>query len=676
MSASAVELRSVYLDSLTPVNVRVGYGELGRNGSLGYEGKRVTVQRNSYTRALSSHPPARILFNLGGRFTQFRCAVALNDDVPVGKSCADFAVLADGRLTTPVVHIEAGSSPRTVDANVAGAQLLELAVETSHWNYSHAVWIDPVLEAGPREVTPRFFDCLRRAEIVLPSTSLKAHRCIATVVSPGFEALADDMLGSLYANGACQDALLVLFVLGQSRDCARLASKYRSVVIPCVPRSRVNPMSKAILYSVARVVEADQYLCLDADMLILGSLKPVFSALEACPEGSILAVREGNGHGLDNLEHALMAVYGGTPNDRQLFLSGAEGSYSLVANDGIFAGSRTALLALDSTIRGISTGANWVDQRDDIWWRNQFIFNLALARLHCGVELDGCYNVQLHVQNVDLRRAPTGVEAEWHGRRVRLLHLSGSGRRKYPQLRGVYARVTDPLISTGDGDAYQEFLSSLQAWIGKYGTTALAWSFYGTSDARSARVRDSSAFPLFGLLHFLVRSNGCARVLETGTARGVSAACLASAVAHRAGACVVTFDPYSHPERADLWEALPTRMRACIESRTVDSLEGMAAAQKSGETYDAALLDSIHTEEHVWAEFQLASKLVCMGGLILIHDAKYVGGTVEQALRRIEAAGYGVTRLWTAECGTQEDDSLGLAVIENRLRVEQRNMQL
>jgi hypothetical protein len=54
--------------------------------------------------------------------------------------------------------------------------------------------------------------------------------------------------------------------------------------------------------------------------------------------------------------------------------------------------------------------------------------------------------------------------------------------------------------------------------------------------------------------------------------------------------------------------------------------------------------------------------------LILIHDVRYAHGTVEQALRQIEAAGYGVTRLWTAESGVLEDDHLGLALIENRLR--------
>ena len=182
-------------------------------------------------------------------------------------------------------------------------------------------------------------------------------------------------------------------------------------------------------------------------------------------------------------------------------------------------------------------------------------------------------------------------------------------------------------------------------------------------------MRDSATLPILALLHYLIRANGCVRVLEAGTAKGVSAACMASAVAHRPGGRVVTFDPAPHTERVELWAALPTAVSACIEQRTVGSLEGMTAALASGECYEAALLDSLHSADHVWAEFQLAVQLVCPGGLILIHDPRYAHGTVEEALQRIEAAGYGVVRLWTADAGIREDDQLGLAVIENRCQM-------
>jgi len=664
----------MYLDTLPLQRTSVGYGQLGTHGNLGYEGKSVLVQRKRYRHALSTHPPAHLEFNLGGRFSRFHCQLSLNDDVHSGVSNAEFDVFADKRLVA-TAHVVAGEPPHVIESNIAGAQVLELKVTTHSWAYCHAVWLDPqVEESVDRVSTKTLVDCLKRAEITLPVTIPSAERCIATVVSPGFESLLDDMLGSLYANGGCQDALLVVFALSHNTACERVVAKYRGLLIRCKPNSRVNAMSKGILYSVAHVINAQQFLCLDADMLVLGDLKPVFAALDACSEGSILACREGNGKSFSNLEHALCTAYGGQATDIQRVLgtTEGEGSYPFVVNDGFFAGSRSALFALDSTIRAMPGAIAWIDEQRNIWWRNQFIFNLALARLQCGVELEASYNIQLHVQNVQFNNVNGRIQASWQGRTVHVLHFSGTGRHKYPQLRNLFARVPDPLVGSGNGDGFTVFLQALRAWVGRHGLVALSWSFYGTTDARTARVNDPATMPLLATLHYLIRSNGCVRVLETGTARGVSAACLASAVAHRPDARVVTFDPYPNQLRADLWAALPETMRTCIEPRNIGSLEGLTAALQAAEQYDAALLDSIHTEEHVWAEFQLASRLVCPGGLILIHDVRYIHGTVERALQRIEADGYGVVRLWTAECGVCEDDKLGLAVIENRRRASRR----
>ncbi|WP_437299171.1 CmcI family methyltransferase [Sorangium sp. So ce426] len=658
----------VYLTDLTPTQVRVGYGQLGLHGSLGYENKAVRVADRSYSHALSAHPPSRVRFPLGGRYGALRCHVALNDDVPPGRSSADFSVFADGRLVAVVPQVLAGAPPRELVADVRGANTLELEIRTSRWEFCHAVWLDPVLdEAPPARAAERLLDCLGRAEITLPRVAPSARRCIATVVSPGYTELLDDMLGSLYAHGGCQDALLVVFALDADAECVRVAGKYGATLVPCRSHARINATSKALLYTVARVVDAERYLCLDADMLVLGDLRPIFAALEAAPSGSILVCREGNSRGLANLGQAFRDAYWGNANDlKALKITGAELAYPLAVNDGLFAAERSAMLALDGFIRELPGAVAWVDQRRDNWWRNQFIFNLALARLDCAVELDPTWNLQLHAQDVEWADRDGRARAEWHGRPVRVLHFSGVGRRKYPEQRNKFVRVSDPLTGGGGGDPYAAFLDALRAWIGRFGLASLAWSFYGVTDATTARVADPSTFPLLALLHYLVRTNGCVRVLETGTARGISAACLASAVAHRAEGRVVTLDPYRHAERSEMWKMLPESIRRCIEERTVGSLEGMAAALEAGERYEAALLDSIHTEEHVWAEFELASRLVCPGGLILIHDAIYAHGTVGKALLRIQAAGYDVTRLWTAESGIHEDDRLGLAVIENR----------
>jgi predicted O-methyltransferase YrrM len=405
-------------------------------------------------------------------------------------------------------------------------------------------------------------------------------------------------------------------------------------------------------------------------MLVLDDLRPVVAAIDALPEGSILACREGNGRGYGDVSHALTTAYAGKVSDVAALLGSSNGEerYPFVANDGLFAGSRTALLALDGAIRAMNGAAAWVDARHDIGWRNQLVFNLALAKLQCGVPLDDAYNVQLHTQDVQPRSEGARLRATWQGRDAHVLHFSGCGRNKYPETRGLFAHQSAALVGAPAGDGYAAFLSALRAWVGRRGLDALAISFYGTSDARSASVRDTTTLPLFALLHYLVRANGCVRIVESGTGRGVSTACLASAVAHREGGRVVTFDPHVLPERAELWATMPQAIRERIDQRRGDGVAGMRALLAAGDRFDAALLDSIHTEAQLLAEFEVARQLVCPGGLILCHDATLAGATVDVALRRIEAMGYGVARLLTAECGIPEDDHLGLAVIENRLR--------
>src|SRR5215831_3934127 len=343
----------MYLDQIPLLEMQVGYGDLGMNGSLGYEGQSVVVHHQYYAHAFGTHPPARVRFRLDRLYAGFSCRVALNDDVPPGRSHADFAVLADGREVAVETFVQAGESPRVLTADVSGAEHLELVVRTSRWEHCHAVWLDPQVDESPVPIT-RITDSLNRAEFSVPPSLPRAQKCVATVVSPGFEHLLDDMLGSFYANGGCQDALVVVLIIDGNAACERVVSKYKATPIRCQSRAGLNPMTKAVMYSIARVVDAQYYLCLDADMMVLGDLRPVFAALEACPPGRILTCREGNSHEANHLGSAIGWIYGGGASDlRQLEVSEAEQSYTLVVNDGIFAGDQNALRALDGVIRAM-----------------------------------------------------------------------------------------------------------------------------------------------------------------------------------------------------------------------------------------------------------------------------------------------------------------------------------
>jgi predicted O-methyltransferase YrrM len=656
------------LDTVEPLHARVGWGRVGTGGDLGYDGERVRVGGTHYEHALSTHPPARLLFHLGGAARRFRCRVALNDDVAPGSAAADFTVAVDGRQVAAAHDVVAGEQPRELVADLGGGHLLELLATSRQFAFAHAVWLEPEVDA---ELTgaARVVDCLRRAEIACPPPLPEADCCVATVASAGFEDLLDDLLGSLAAHARLGDARVVVLLLGESDAADAIVAKYRALPVRCRPLAGLSAASKAVLYSIALVTPARRYLCLDADMLVLDDLRPVLAAIDACADGSVFACREHNDDTYADLGDVLRTAYAGADEDigRILGEDRGEGAYPLVVNDGTFAGSRAALLALDATIRAMPGALRWLEEAPQLPWRNQLVFNLALARLRAGVELDPRYNVQLYTSDVEVGRTAGRPRAEWQGAPARIVHFNGAGRHKFGELRGLYAAVDDPLVGAGDGDGYDAFLGALRAWVARHGLRGLCWSFYGTTDGQAARVRDPGRLPLFAFLHYLLRSNGARDVLETGTARGVSTACLASAVAHRPEGRVVTIDVWAAPEREELWDALPAAMRACIEPRHGDALGTMRAALEAGERFDVALLDSDHSEEHVVQEIELARDLVVPGGLILVHDVAWHSGTAA-ALARAEAAGLAATRHWQGAMGEAEDGALGLAVIENRVR--------
>ena len=424
------------LDELEPFHVEVGYGDLGRHGWLGYENGRVTVSGQVYASALSTHPPARLRFAVPDGYVQLRCQVALNDDVADRGSHATFIVLADGRVVAEARNVQAGAAPVPLVADLAGAAVLELAVSTATWAHCHAVWLEPLLDppavAGrPPGAAQVVSDPLLRADITVPEGLRPTKQCIATVASVGFEQWADDFFGSVRAFGGCPDARLVLFALGDAPGLDEIAARHSATLVRCRLRVPLDPGSKSVLYAVASAIPAERFVCLDADVLVLSSLAPLFAAMDVCRPGAMLVCGEGNDHGLRDLAEALDFAYGGGPDPAFFARDSDFGRYSLVINDGLLAGSQTAFRALEAELRRLPGVVGWLDERADNRWRNQFAANVALARMAAAVELDPIWNVQLHVQEVDV----DGGRVSWRGREVRVLHFTGAGKNRLGTLR-------------------------------------------------------------------------------------------------------------------------------------------------------------------------------------------------------------------------------------------------
>lgn len=295
----------------------------------------------------------------------------------------------------------------------------------------------------PRNEPISVTDALGRAVMQADPAAPEIDRCVVTVGSPGYEEWVEGLFGSILAHARQEPPVLALFALADDdaalESLAVLAARCGARCYPCRPLRRPNPTSKALLYTAARVIPARRFVCVDADMIVFTDLDPLFTAIDTCVPGSLLVCREANDHRYTDLAHILRTAYqGGSPS---FFDPGSPlASYPLVVNDGLFAGDREALLALDQAVRGLPGAIDWVDENPAIDWRNQFVFNTAIAGLGNVVELDPTWDVQLHAQQVEVADAAGQPVARWGDRYVRVLHFCAPAKHLHPELR-AWARA-------------------------------------------------------------------------------------------------------------------------------------------------------------------------------------------------------------------------------------------
>ena len=177
---------------------------------------------------------------------------------------------------------------------------------------------------------------------------------------------------------------------------------------------------------------------MDADTLVLGRLDQLLDSIDCYGQESVLICQDA--HWAKNLGHAVESIYDGQPDDLEILLGRSavdESNFPLVVNDGVFAASAAALNSIDDYLRAIAGANDWI--QSGVPWRNQFVFNLALASLNSGRRLDSRFNVQLNYQDLLLT---ADCEAMIDGQPAHIVHFNGGGRNKRNDLRGRYRRIT------------------------------------------------------------------------------------------------------------------------------------------------------------------------------------------------------------------------------------------
>lgn len=134
------------------------------------------------------------------------------------------------------------------------------------------------------------------------------------------------------------------------------------------------------------------------------------------------------------------------------------------------------------------------------------------------------------------------------------------------------------------------------------------------------------------LWHALVLLLQPRMVLETGTFKGYSTACIASALATLGGdRRVITIDPA--PQDGQVWAG--TSLESVVTLRRQMSQDALPDLIRAGTRFDMLVLDSDHHYDTIMTELLCYEPLLKVGGTILFHDSLFfdgVGAAVQQVL--------------------------------------------
>ena len=359
----------------------------------------------------------------------FHCTAHVDRFSPPHQNGVDFCVHVDEQLIAFAPGVRSSERPRNIVATIPANSTAKLSIVTESGKPSNGIWGRPSISAASGR--QRFFDVLNRAEIVLPSHIPTVTRCIATVASPDHAGYLQHLLESIQANANCSDAAVCVMAVDDDGTIKSLLQRYDAYAVDVRATLQADATLKSVLYSIASVIFADSYICLDTDIIVEGNLAQIFETIESLEDGSTLAVRESNRNRFTDLRHAFTEVYYGRYEDYDKLIAdvGPLKTDQIIINDGFFAGDRKAMLMNDSLLRESSVIRRWVFEKQEVLWRNQFAFNLALAKFGSAVLVDDRFNLQLNYVPLSEEEL---ARSEWKGRRISIMHYNGNSRDRHP----------------------------------------------------------------------------------------------------------------------------------------------------------------------------------------------------------------------------------------------------
>ena len=608
----------------------VGYGDIGFGGQIGFSDLYVSVLDKHYPNAIGAHAPSKLTFTLPQGIHGFSAYVALNDTSELS-SVADFFVYADDELIAVAHSVKPGQPPRLIEGEIYGAAKIHLVASTPHWPGCHTLWIDPVVT---RYETEYVRGVLGDIDASLGTTIEYCDTCIAVIVTEGYETMAETMLGSLWENGGCREASILILTDSGNTACQHLASKFNAIVKYINRTPKDTYIIKSIAYSIARLIRANNYLVLDVDMIVTNSLNPLLSSIGVMPSGHMMICREQE----NKLNNNLVSGFESHPYFSKLHeleklkVEQSVASHCPVFNGGVMAGNREAFLGLENAMRDLMPFSGYWEKQEvytnhnvKVKWREQGVMNAALARTGKWSELSGIYNCQLAVSNNHFEIVNGAPTAIIDGQNATIIHFNGIiGREHYRQTTHNYRDGAKKPFSTPNHNSTSEaVITGSKLFRNCYRNTASKafssidsfWDYQG----------------LWSTLWNTITEVRAPRVLDINTL-----AMCTSAIAMRASESVMgNIEIITKHQPPDWFVSIAG------DRLKIGDVELLASDnQESEKKYDIIILDTSSNTRMLINMMNIARNLISVNGSIILLDIQHPVNDISVILDKMRMDGW------------------------------------
>ena len=269
-------------------------------------------------------------------------------------------------------------------------------------------------------------------DLIIETADIPSENAVLIVAEPGKEAMLKDMLATLSAYGDVRDASVVLFCVNEAYDAMEGFGDFRVRVNSSrCPYGNV----RTLLYAAHRALRGPvKFLTLESDMLIVGSLRPLWDILDRSPLNTLAGIQPMAAfiYPWNLIVSQYSASVKSAGADLMAASENSQGDYHF--NSGVLLGRRQAWQCLEQGLEQINPDIKkWISE-SGLYWGEEAAMNLAVNQKCTPLNLDRRWNQMFY--NPDPREreiwAMTGTTLlgmVYHGEHgpSRILHFPSVG---------------------------------------------------------------------------------------------------------------------------------------------------------------------------------------------------------------------------------------------------------